>query len=124
MVDAPIGARPFRVHVDPSQDGADVGFAVLDRLMAGCCTKPDSHNCATLQRERPRLQVPRASTSPKGAILYAWQLEQFGLNNLRLVERSTPAPGPGEILVEVSAISLNYRDTAIVDGVYSPDKMP
>jgi NAD(P)-dependent dehydrogenase (short-subunit alcohol dehydrogenase family) len=34
VVDTPIGERPFRVHVDPSQDGADVGFAVLDRLKA------------------------------------------------------------------------------------------
>jgi NAD(P)-dependent dehydrogenase (short-subunit alcohol dehydrogenase family) len=34
VVDAPFGKRPFRVHVDPAQDGADVGFTVLDRLRA------------------------------------------------------------------------------------------
>jgi NAD(P)-dependent dehydrogenase (short-subunit alcohol dehydrogenase family) len=34
VVDTPFGKRPFRVHVDPAQDGADVGFAVLDRLRA------------------------------------------------------------------------------------------
>ncbi|MGE2737841.1 SDR family NAD(P)-dependent oxidoreductase [Mycolicibacterium vaccae] len=34
VVDTPFGSRPFRVHIDPSQDGADVGFAVLDRLKA------------------------------------------------------------------------------------------
>jgi len=33
-VAAPFGTRPFRVHIDPSQDGADVGFTVLDRLRA------------------------------------------------------------------------------------------
>jgi NAD(P)-dependent dehydrogenase (short-subunit alcohol dehydrogenase family) len=32
IVGAPVGKRPFRVHYDPSGDGADVGFAVLDRL--------------------------------------------------------------------------------------------
>jgi NAD(P)-dependent dehydrogenase (short-subunit alcohol dehydrogenase family) len=32
VVDAPFGKRPFRVHIDPTQDGADVGFTVLDRL--------------------------------------------------------------------------------------------
>jgi NAD(P)-dependent dehydrogenase (short-subunit alcohol dehydrogenase family) len=32
IVDAPFGKRPFRVHVDPSQDGADVAFAVMDRM--------------------------------------------------------------------------------------------
>ena len=34
IVNAPAGKRPFRVHYDPAQDGADVGFAVLDRLRA------------------------------------------------------------------------------------------
>jgi NAD(P)-dependent dehydrogenase (short-subunit alcohol dehydrogenase family) len=34
VVGAPFGQRPFRVHIDPSQDGADVGFAVLDRVRA------------------------------------------------------------------------------------------
>ena len=34
VVDAPFGTRPFRVHVDPSQDGADVTFAVMDRVRA------------------------------------------------------------------------------------------
>ncbi|WP_370677125.1 SDR family oxidoreductase [Pleomorphomonas sp. PLEO] len=32
VVGQPFGARPFRVHIDPSRDGADVGFAVTDRL--------------------------------------------------------------------------------------------
>ena len=34
VVGAPFGTRPFRVHIDPTQDGADVGFAVLDRIRA------------------------------------------------------------------------------------------
>jgi NAD(P)-dependent dehydrogenase (short-subunit alcohol dehydrogenase family) len=32
VVDAPFGKRPFRVHIDPAEDGANVGFSVLDRL--------------------------------------------------------------------------------------------
>jgi len=32
VVDTPFGKRPFRVHVDPSEDGADVAFAVIDRV--------------------------------------------------------------------------------------------
>jgi NAD(P)-dependent dehydrogenase (short-subunit alcohol dehydrogenase family) len=32
IVDTPFGQRPFRVHIDPTEDGANVGFAVLDRL--------------------------------------------------------------------------------------------
>ena len=34
VVDTPFGKRPFRVHIDPAEDGADVGFTVLDRLRA------------------------------------------------------------------------------------------
>jgi hypothetical protein len=32
ILDAPFGKRPFRVHIDPTQDGADVAFAVMDRV--------------------------------------------------------------------------------------------
>jgi NAD(P)-dependent dehydrogenase (short-subunit alcohol dehydrogenase family) len=34
VVDAPFGKRPFRVHYDPSQDGAEVVNMVLDRVRA------------------------------------------------------------------------------------------
>jgi NAD(P)-dependent dehydrogenase (short-subunit alcohol dehydrogenase family) len=34
LVGKPFGERPFRVHIDPTEDGADVGFAVLDRVRA------------------------------------------------------------------------------------------
>ncbi|MGH8779763.1 SDR family oxidoreductase [Paraburkholderia sp.] len=34
VVAKPFGKRPFRVHIDPTQDGADLGFAVLDRVRA------------------------------------------------------------------------------------------
>jgi NAD(P)-dependent dehydrogenase (short-subunit alcohol dehydrogenase family) len=32
VVDAPFGKRPFRVHIDPTQDGAEVVFGVMDRV--------------------------------------------------------------------------------------------
>jgi len=34
VVDAPFGKRPFRVHIDPSQDGAEVVNAVSDCVRA------------------------------------------------------------------------------------------
>lgn len=34
IVNAPFGKRPFRVHVDPTQDGAEVVNAVCDRVRA------------------------------------------------------------------------------------------
>jgi NAD(P)-dependent dehydrogenase (short-subunit alcohol dehydrogenase family) len=32
VVDAPFGKRPFRVHIDPTQDGAEEAFGVIDRV--------------------------------------------------------------------------------------------
>lgn len=34
VVAAPEGGRPLRVHVDPASDGAEVSFAVIDRVRA------------------------------------------------------------------------------------------
>jgi NADPH:quinone reductase-like Zn-dependent oxidoreductase len=52
------------------------------------------------------------------AIMQAWQLEGVGIANLRRVEKAVPEPGRGEILVRTTAVSLNYRDWAIVAGTY------
>jgi NADPH:quinone reductase-like Zn-dependent oxidoreductase len=41
-----------------------------------------------------------------------------GLDHLHVVERPMPEPGRQEILVRVSASSLNYRDVEIVEGTY------
>ncbi|MGX1325162.1 NAD(P)-dependent dehydrogenase (short-subunit alcohol dehydrogenase family) [Bradyrhizobium sp. USDA 377] len=34
VVDMPFGKRPFRIHYDPTEDGASVSFAVIDRVRA------------------------------------------------------------------------------------------
>jgi hypothetical protein len=34
VVNTPFGKRPFRVHVDPTQDGAEVTNVVMDRVRA------------------------------------------------------------------------------------------
>lgn len=54
----------------------------------------------------------------------AWQLHDFGLENLRLGEVPTPVPGPHDLLIRVGAVSLNFRDKAIVDGIYEPQMIP
>jgi NADPH:quinone reductase-like Zn-dependent oxidoreductase len=49
----------------------------------------------------------------------------FGLENLAFEERPEPAPGPGQVVVQVRAASLNYRDLLIARGIYNPKlKMP
>ncbi len=46
-----------------------------------------------------------------------WEVEgEWGIDRLRLVERPSPKPGPGEIVVKIRAASLNYRDLLTVEG--------
>ncbi len=47
----------------------------------------------------------------------------FGLDHLTLVDRPEPTPGPGQVLVRVRAVALNYRDLLVSRGQYNP-KMP
>lgn len=49
--------------------------------------------------------------------------DNFGIDNLVLAERPQPLPGCGQILVKVRAVSLNYRDLLVVNGLYNP-KLP
>jgi NADPH:quinone reductase-like Zn-dependent oxidoreductase len=50
----------------------------------------------------------------------AWQLQAFGRENLVLNDIPQPTPGPGEALVRISSVSLNYRDKLLYDGNYNP----
>ncbi len=50
----------------------------------------------------------------------AYEVEQFGIDNLRLVDRPDPEPKAGEVLVRFHAASLNYRDLMVVSGSYNP----
>ena len=54
-----------------------------------------------------------------------WQVSAFGIDSLEFVERPTPAPGPGEVLIAVRAVSFNRRDLMVVKGLYNPKmKLP
>ncbi len=48
-------------------------------------------------------EIPKAPTS---------------LEDLRLVDRPNPTPGPSDVLVRIRAAALNYRDHAIMTGKY------
>src|SRR5688572_5559004 len=50
----------------------------------------------------------------------AYSLQSFGLDNLKIVDRPRPEPGPGQALVRIRACSLNYRDLLVAKGVYNP----
>ncbi|MFC4275495.1 zinc-dependent alcohol dehydrogenase family protein [Achromobacter aloeverae] len=41
---------------------------------------------------------------------FRWQISKYGHQNLQRVQVPVPQPGPGQIVVRVEAVSLNYRD--------------
>jgi NADPH:quinone reductase-like Zn-dependent oxidoreductase len=49
-----------------------------------------------------------------------WQIPAFGIDFLELAETEPAPPGPGQVLVRIHAISLNYRDLMTVEGRYNP----
>lgn len=46
----------------------------------------------------------------------------FGLDNLKLVDLAEPTPGHGQVLVRMTAASLNYRDLATI--MYGGHRLP
>ena len=53
-----------------------------------------------------------------------WQTLQDGLDNLTKTSAPMPQPGKDEVLVEISAVSLNYRDTEGKELRLFPKKLP
>lgn len=45
-----------------------------------------------------------------------WEISDYGRANLSLNEVAVPEPCPGEVLVKVSAVSLNYRDKLVIEN--------
>jgi NADPH:quinone reductase-like Zn-dependent oxidoreductase len=50
----------------------------------------------------------------------SFEVREFGIDNLALVDVETPRPGPQDVLVKLRAASLNYRDYMTVKGTYNP----
>lgn len=49
-----------------------------------------------------------------------FEIQAFGFEHVKCVERPTPEPGPEEVMVRVRAVSLNYRDLLVIKGSYHP----
>lgn len=57
--------------------------------------------------------------------MQAYQITAFGFESLQRVDLPDPKPGPGQVLLEMKAWSLNFRDLMMAKGHYNPKlKMP
>lgn len=55
----------------------------------------------------------------------AWEIGTIsGIDGMRLSERADLSPGPGEVLVNVTAAGLNFRDLMVLEGRYGAPKPP
>jgi NADPH:quinone reductase-like Zn-dependent oxidoreductase len=50
----------------------------------------------------------------------AYEIQEFGIEKLAIIERDEPQPNETEIKVKFHAASLNYRDLMMVKGWYNP----
>ncbi|MBV9266368.1 MAG: NAD(P)-dependent alcohol dehydrogenase [Acidobacteriaceae bacterium] len=50
----------------------------------------------------------------------SFEIREFGIDNLVLAETEKPRPRPFEVLVRMTAASLNFRDHMVVAGAYNP----
>ncbi|KAJ5921627.1 Polyketide synthase enoylreductase [Penicillium verhagenii] len=55
-------------------------------------------------------------------VVHKWVTPLQGLESLRQIEDLMPSPGPGEVLVKINAVSLNYRDVEVTKGEYKHHK--
>lgn len=56
----------------------------------------------------------------KEFLVKAYEIKVFGIDNLSIVEREIPKPGRDEVLIQLRAASINYRDLMVVEGTYNP----
>src|SRR4051794_8629943 len=99
-----------------------------------CNARRDAVPFALDDRGTGRLSRPGSAAGSRtptvvqfgGSGMKAYELQETsGVSGLRLVEKPTPSAGPGEVLVRIRAVTLNYRDILTIKGGYgSRQKRP
>src|SRR5262249_6383209 len=108
--------RRICVSSAPSGEGSSPGWdGLVDELLTS--TPEDEVLLTATGRFVPRLS-PLEPTRRAPAGPYAAAIESVGMH-YRLSWRPVPmpVPGPGEIVVSLSAAGLNYRDVLMATGV-------
>src|SRR5665811_2589672 len=87
--------------------GPGLGSATSSSRRA--CTPPNSLNCTTRMN----------SSSLELLFMRVVQFNEFGgVQALRLEEVAEPKPGPGDVLIKVNAVGLNFFDTLVLRDKY------
>lgn len=71
-----------------------------------------------------RITAPKLSL-PMTSLMRRWSFDAIGREHLRLENVPVPEPRPGEVLIKVAAVSLNYRDKMVIEsGAGLPLRFP
>jgi NADPH:quinone reductase-like Zn-dependent oxidoreductase len=49
-------------------------------------------------------------------LMRRWEMDDIGRTALALREAPVPSPRPGEVVVKVAAVALNYRDKMVIES--------
>jgi NAD(P)-dependent dehydrogenase (short-subunit alcohol dehydrogenase family) len=63
IVDMPFGKRPFRVHIDPTHDGAEVAFTVIDRMRTDMLHRVGLDELLTPVKQTEERRVERSTAA-------------------------------------------------------------
>jgi NADPH:quinone reductase-like Zn-dependent oxidoreductase len=76
-------------------------------------------------RPSARGVAAEADHNTEEATMQAYEIQSFGFEGIRRVDRPEPTIGPGQVLLKMLACSLNFRDLMMAGGQYNPKlKMP
>src|SRR5215218_7320866 len=104
---------------DKRQDGATKNTIDLDRRLANSqlVIYPDAGHGGVFRFSRTS-SSGLSSSSERGTLMKAFVVEQYGKDGLRAAEVPEPEIGDGDVLVKVSAPSINPLDTMVRDGEF------
>ncbi|WP_283164934.1 type I polyketide synthase [Streptomyces sp. HU2014] len=108
-----------RLSYEPGPTPAHDARRLVRELLAP--TEDDETVLTSAGRFVPRLRELPAVTDPAGDRPYRLRLRRPGSGfALDWVPAAPPAPGPGQVTVEVRAAGLNYRDVMLAAGSLPP----
>jgi len=122
------GLRCTTVDLDPAEDGLEGLWAelVADGPEPEVALRDGRRFVSRLERVEPTALPPLHRPARDPAIA-SWRLAMPTagvLDTMRPVERARPEPGPGELLIAVQAVALNFRDVMAASGLLPEDAEP
>ena len=118
--------RPVRVDLDTGVDPEEPGMLLAELAADGregqVAFRGGERLVARLARREPPIAAVRPQVAGPNYRLVA--AEPGTLDRLELTACERPAPGSGEVELEVSATGLNFRDVLNVLGMYPGDPGP